>query len=118
MLRMMLPIYFHSQHKGNICFSLKWAGGGDVGLGEVGWICHHLAPAEAWIYIPLVQVKGPWCWGSTVIPKAGLELAPACTSVATSGGTTPTEPTHISAWDCWLSAKGLGSRFTANAPMF
>lgn len=69
-------------------------------------------------YIPLVQVKGPWCWGSTVIPKAGLELAPACTSVATSGGTTPTEPTHISAWDCWLSAKGLGSRFTANAPMF
>lgn len=48
MLRMMLPIYFHSQHKGNVCFSLKWAGGGDVGLGEVGWICHHLAPAEAW----------------------------------------------------------------------
>lgn len=24
---MMLPIYFHSQHTGNICFSLKWAGG-------------------------------------------------------------------------------------------
>lgn len=111
----MLPICFHSQHRSNICFSPKWAGGEKLRWEKwAGFvvIVHLQKPGS---YTPLVQVKGSWCWGSGVVPKAGPELAPACTSAVTSDGTTPTGPAHISAWDCRLSAKGLGSRFTANA---
>lgn len=52
------------------------------GVETLGWekwagfviILHLQRPG---FYIPLVQVKGSWRWGSSVVPKAGLELAPA-----------------------------------------
>lgn len=77
MLRMMLPIYFHSQHKGNVCFSLKWAGREMLSWEKWAGFVVILHLQRPGFYIPLVQVKGSWRWGSSVVPKAGLELAPA-----------------------------------------